>query len=203
MYLFPTILGGLNALYLSIASLFCLQIIHIIYTIIQKNTHTNKKIIIQRDDIEKIIEQLKTDSNAKIKVSLDKDTEFLISLNTRDNHFNKKIMSIQDSKQKFISNLNEAIRNNIDNPNFSVENLAELLHISRTQLYRKVKSIFNENISDYITNVRLCQAKIMFQDTNLTISEIAYKSGFSSPNYFSTVFKNKYGISPKDFRKHL
>lgn len=57
------------------------------------------------------------------------------------------------------------------------------------------------NVSDYINNIRLEQAKSMLQNPGLTISEIAYKTGFSSPNYFSTVFKNKFGVSPNVFRK--
>ncbi|MBM7420249.1 MULTISPECIES: substrate-binding domain-containing protein [Chryseobacterium] len=106
-------------------------------------------------------------------------------------------------EQQFVSNLNKNINKNLDNPEFSVENLAEALHVSRVQLYRKVKAIFNENVSDYINNIRLEQSKIMLQDSKLTISEIAYKNGFSSPNYFSTVFKSKYGVSPNAFRKSL
>ncbi|ROI03246.1 helix-turn-helix domain-containing protein [Chryseobacterium sp. G0240] len=111
--------------------------------------------------------------------------------------------SFGNLEQQFVSSLNKNISENLDNPDFSVENLAESLHVSRVQLYRKVKAIFNENISDYISNFRLEQSKTMLQDTTLTISEIAYKNGFSSPNYFSTVFKNKYGLSPNAFRKSL
>lgn len=111
--------------------------------------------------------------------------------------------SFGNLEQQFVSNLNKNISENLDNPDFSVEHLAESLHVSRVQLYRKVKAIFNENISDYINNLRLEQSKTMLQDSTLTISEIAYKNGFSSPNYFSTVFKNKYGLSPNAFRKSL
>lgn len=109
--------------------------------------------------------------------------------------------SFGNLEQQFVSNFNKNIENNLDNPNFSVEHLAESLNVSRVQLYRKVKAIFNENVSDYINNFRLEQSRLMLQDSELTISEIAYKNGFSSPNYFSTVFKNKYGISPNTFRK--
>jgi len=59
------------------------------------------------------------------------------------------------------------------------------------------------SISDYIGNFRLEKAKVMLENTSFTISEVAYKSGFSSPNYFSTVFKNRYGNSPMTHRKSL
>ncbi|WP_166967399.1 substrate-binding domain-containing protein [Yeosuana marina] len=104
-------------------------------------------------------------------------------------------------EQDFISNVNELITENLDNSRFSVEQLASSLDISRIQLYRKIKAILGVNISDYIQNIRLEKAKILLQESSLTISEIAYSTGFSSPNYFSTSFKNKYNKSPKAYRE--
>lgn len=104
-------------------------------------------------------------------------------------------------EQQFVSNLNKKISENIDNEDFSVENLAELMNVSRVQLYRKVKAMFNINVSDYISNFKLEESKKLLQNSDLSISDIAYKTGFSSPNYFSTVFKNKFGVSPNAFRK--
>lgn len=124
-------------------------------------------------------------------------------------YYTNNIGRIVDSKsfgsmeQTFVNKLNQIIKTNIDNPDFSVENLADLLNISRIQLYRKIKAMFDVNVSDYINNIRLEQAKSMLQNPDFTISEIAYKTGFSSPNYFSTVFKNKFGVSPNVFRKSV
>ncbi|WP_037348629.1 substrate-binding domain-containing protein [Sediminibacter sp. Hel_I_10] len=103
-------------------------------------------------------------------------------------------------EQEFLQKLNLIIRENIDNSNFTVENLADQLLISRVQLYRKIKAILGISISDYIQNIRLDKAKELLKDSTLSISEIAYASGFSSPNYFSTAFKAKLNISPKAFR---
>lgn len=103
-------------------------------------------------------------------------------------------------EQDFLSKINQIINENLDNSKFSVENLASALNISRVQLYRKTKAILGVSISDYIQNIRLDKAKTLLQETQLTISEIAYATGFSSPNYFSTSFKNKFGNSPKEYR---
>ncbi|MEB8347013.1 substrate-binding domain-containing protein [Flavobacteriaceae bacterium KMM 6898] len=105
------------------------------------------------------------------------------------------------TEQQFVGRLNAIIDENMDNTDFSVEQLAEKLHISRVQLYRKIKAILGINISDYIGAIRLEKAKTMLDRNELTISEIAYSCGFSTPNYFSTAFKNKYGSSPAAFRK--
>jgi AraC-like DNA-binding protein len=102
-----------------------------------------------------------------------------------------------------VNKLNVLIKDNLGNPEFSVENLAEHLNISRVQLYRKVKALLGISISDYISNIRLEKAKSMLENTSLTIAEIAYTIGFSSPNYFSTAFKNMYGRPPGSFRKSV
>tara|TARA_R110002049_G_scaffold17238_5_gene67415 strand:- start:12216 stop:14819 length:2604 start_codon:yes stop_codon:yes gene_type:complete len=104
-------------------------------------------------------------------------------------------------EQDFLSKINQIINENLDNSKFSVENLASALNISRVQLYRKTKAILGVSISDYIQNIRLEKAKTLLQETQLSISEIAYVTGFSSPNYFSTSFKNKFDNSPKAYRE--
>ncbi|TDS16795.1 monosaccharide ABC transporter substrate-binding protein (CUT2 family) [Maribacter caenipelagi] len=106
-------------------------------------------------------------------------------------------------EQEFMNKLNNIIQNNLDKSDFSVENLAEELNISRVQLYRKIKAMMGINISDYIGNIRLEKAKALIENSSLSISEIAYAVGFSSPNYFSTTFKNSFGISPGAFRKSI
>ncbi|MGS0527048.1 response regulator transcription factor [Zobellia nedashkovskayae] len=111
--------------------------------------------------------------------------------------------SFGNIEQQFIHKLNDLIGKNIGNDDFSVEHLAESLNISRVQLYRKVKAMMGISISDYIGNIRLKKAKVMLETGSLTVAEIAYANGFSSPNYFSTAFKNKYGTSPVAFRKSI
>lgn len=103
-------------------------------------------------------------------------------------------------EQDFIAKMNAFIADNIDDPKFSVEELAEKMLVSRVQLYRKVKAILGINISDHISNIKLERASEMLKSGNMNVSEVAYALGYSSPNYFSTAFKNKYGISPKDFK---
>ncbi|REE83006.1 ABC-type sugar transport system substrate-binding protein [Lutibacter oceani] len=104
-------------------------------------------------------------------------------------------------EQVFIVEIKKNIDKNLDNSNFSVEDLAEKMNISRVQLYRKVKAILGISISEYIQDFRLEKSKELLETSKLSISEIAYSTGFSSPNYFSTSFKNKFGKTPKEFRK--
>src|SRR5690606_18678466 len=104
--------------------------------------------------------------------------------------------------QTFIKKMNEIILENLTNPDFTVEILAKKLNISRVQLYRKSKAILGLSISDHINEIRLEKAKELLGDISIPISEIAFEVGFSSPGYFSTVFKNKYGVTPNRYRNH-
>lgn len=119
------------------------------------------------------------------------------------NNFNKVVngKDFENSDQAFILALNKVILDNLSDADFSVERLSASLKLSRIQLYRKIKTIFNISAVDYISEIRLNEAYKLLQEDNLSISEIAYRLGFSSPGYFSTVFKSKYGMTPKSFRK--
>ena len=108
-----------------------------------------------------------------------------------------------NQEQSFITKMNNMITMNIEDPKFSVEDLAEKLGISRVQLYRKVKAIIGINISDHINNIKLEKAAELLKANEMNITEIAYSLGFSSSNYFSTAFKNKFGISPKEYKSNL
>jgi len=103
--------------------------------------------------------------------------------------------------QNFLEKINTLIEKNIDDSTFTVEVLAEEIGISRVQLYRKVKAMLGISISDIIQEKRLEKSKSMLIDDNYSIADIAYSVGFSSPNYFSTAFKNKFGITPKQYIK--
>ncbi len=122
---------------------------------------------------------------------------------TSNIHKIEELQSFGGIEQKFVNQLNTLINDNLGNSEYSVENLAENLNISRVQLYRKVKAIMGISISDYIGNLRLERAKMMLENTSLNIAEVAYETGFSSPNYFSTAFRAKYGSSPGTFRKSI
>ena len=120
-------------------------------------------------------------------------------------YFTNKINEIEDDKlntaeQDFLNRFNKAIEQNLQNQNFSVEELSSLFNISRVQLYRKVKALLGLSVNEYINAQRLVRGRDLLDDTNLNISEVAYSVGYSSPGYFSTSFKNKYGVTPKKFR---
>ena len=88
----------------------------------------------------------------------------------------------------------------MDDEAFTVSNLSKLMFMSHTQMYRKVKAITGKTPSNYIRAVRLETAIHLLQNTDLQIQEIAYRVGFSDPNYFTRMFKHDYGRSPGSYR---
>ncbi|MFV8341629.1 substrate-binding domain-containing protein [Flavobacterium sp. XS2P39] len=120
-------------------------------------------------------------------------------------YYTNNILNIEDgdfgvSEQDFLRKLNDLIEKNLGNSAYTVEDLARSLTISRIQLYRKVKAILGISVSDHVNNRRLDKSKELLKKADLNISEIAYAVGFSSPNYFSTSFKNKFGVTPKEYK---
>jgi signal transduction histidine kinase/AraC-like DNA-binding protein len=103
--------------------------------------------------------------------------------------------------RKFVSEFSAIVENNIANENFGVDDICKEIGISRVQLYRKVKAVLGLNINDYILSVRMQRAKYLLLNEDLSISEISFKVGFSSQAYFSTVFKSKFGVTPKAFKE--
>ena len=103
--------------------------------------------------------------------------------------------------RKFISEFTSIIESNLSNEDLSVDDIYKGLGISKIQLYRKTKALLGFNVNDYILSVRLQKAKYLLINEDLSISEIAYKVGFSSQAYFSTVFKSKFSITPSEFKE--
>jgi signal transduction histidine kinase/AraC-like DNA-binding protein/CheY-like chemotaxis protein len=123
-------------------------------------------------------------------------------------HFSGEISSelktrvISKVDRKFINELNAFLESNISNENFNVEDICKHIGLSKMQLYRKIKALLNCNVNEYILNKRLQKSKFMLQNEELSISEIAYKVGFSSPAYFSTVFKSKFNLTPSEYKEN-
>jgi signal transduction histidine kinase/DNA-binding response OmpR family regulator len=112
-----------------------------------------------------------------------------------------KTQTVGKLDKKFITDFTALVETNVANDEFSVDDICKQMGISKVQLYRKVKALLNINVNDFIIDTRLQKAKYFLQHEELTISEIAYKVGFSSPAYFSTVFKSKFGVTPKAFKE--
>ena len=99
-------------------------------------------------------------------------------------------------EEKLIERLMKIINENISNPDLNVEMLAEQIGMSRVHLYRKLKELTNQSTSDFIKNARLKQAAIFLTEKGMNVNETSTLVGFNHVNYFSSVFKDFYGVAP-------
>lgn len=115
----------------------------------------------------------------------------------------KRVNPAQKTDRKFIREFTAIVERNLSNENFGPEDIAREMHISRMQLYRKIKSLLGYNVNEYILSVRLQKAKFLLLHETSPISDIAFKTGFSSAAYFSTVFKSKFSMTPSEYRDRV
>lgn len=113
-------------------------------------------------------------------------------------HANKslKIATIEDNISKILTYINDRIYQKI-----SLDELSQYMHFNKHYLCHWFKKETNITINEYIALQRLSNAKKLLLYTDISISDIALKSGFSSFSYFSKIFKEKENISPYQFRK--
>lgn len=104
----------------------------------------------------------------------------------------------QKSDENFLSQIVALIREDLSNTNLNVEALAEKTELSRTQLYKKIKALTGLSAVEFIREVRLKEAVLLMEEGDLSLTEVAYQSGFNSPSYFSRSFKEYYGFSPSE-----
>jgi TolB-like protein/AraC-like DNA-binding protein len=102
--------------------------------------------------------------------------------------------------KEFIQKLTSLVEANLANEKFGTEELAAEAGMSHSNLNRKLKSITNQNISQFIREIRLKKAKELLQNENLTAAEISYRVGFGSPTYFNKCFHEYFGFSPGEMR---
>jgi len=107
------------------------------------------------------------------------------------------------SNPSLITKLELLVEENIGNEQFGVEELASFAGISRSHLHRKLRATTGKSASQFIRNYRLKKALVLLKDGQLSVSEVAYRVGFSSPTYFSKSFADLYGHPPSQVHKVL
>ncbi|WP_297096513.1 helix-turn-helix domain-containing protein [uncultured Draconibacterium sp.] len=107
------------------------------------------------------------------------------------------------SDREFLMRLTKLVEAKLSDENFGVSELAENVGMSRSRLYFRVKSATQKTVSQLIREIRLSKAMKLLQLSNLTVSEVSYQVGFSSPAYFNRCFHDHYGYPPGEAKKHI
>ena len=106
--------------------------------------------------------------------------------------------------EAFINRVLEYIHEHLEDENYDREALAADMGASSSTLYNKLRSITGMNVSLFIRDVRMKEAKrLAIENPNIRVSDLAYSVGFHDPRYFSTCFRKHYGIQPKEYLESL
>ncbi len=125
----------------------------------------------------------------------------LISKITADDFTSLLKQKAENPETKFLQKAVKIIHAELDNSLFDSNSLARSLHLSDSQLYRKLKAINGKSTAVFIRSVRLQRAKEIIQTTNKSIAEIAYEVGFNDPSWFSRAFREEFGFAPTTLNK--
>ena len=93
------------------------------------------------------------------------------------------------------------VEKNMDNSEYSVDELSDDMAMSRATLFRKMRSVIGMSPTDFIRNTRLKRAAQLITEGRLSVTEIAYSVGYSSPGHFTKSFKKEFGVLPTQYHK--
>jgi len=108
-------------------------------------------------------------------------------------------IAVSSLDEKLIQKALEYTETNISNPDFSVEELSRELGMSRVHLYKKLSSLTGKTPIEFIRVIRLKRAAQLLEESQLTVSEIAYEVGFNNPKYFRKYFKDEFNVLPSQY----
>lgn len=130
----------------------------------------------------KLHNQLDTRSKLEAKFKSELNSPLIQKTNSYSNRFMKEAV--------------EAITSHMDDPEFTVDELARELNMSRTQLYRKSEKLLGMSANNFIKKIKLNYSWELINDGEYNVSEVAYKIGFKTPGYFSKCFEEQFGVLP-------
>lgn len=135
--------------------------------------------------------------------------QFYVEIQKRlRSHFTKAekhIAALEQNQPKeaaFMQRINAQIKARLEDENFGTDALCKAMSMSRTQLFRRMKSLIRQAPAHYIRTMRLQRAKELLETEDHTVSEAAFRTGFQNLSHFTNIFHKQYGILPSAFRQN-
>lgn len=110
-------------------------------------------------------------------------------------------LDIASPDEKFLNKLMQVVEDGMEDPEFNVTGLVDRIGMSQTVLYRKIKSLTDLSITDFIKSQRLKRAEQLLAENKLNISDVAYAVGFNDRKYFSKEFRKQFGYAPSKYNE--
>lgn len=108
---------------------------------------------------------------------------------------------VEERDRRLLDAMNMWLESHLSDQMLSVDDMAEAMGYRRSVFFKKVKLLTGQTPAEYIKNLRMNRAAEMLRDETITVAEVCYKVGISDPHYFTKVFKQQFGLSPKKYQQ--
>ncbi len=164
-----------------------------------------------RQTLDNRIEGLRAGADAYIEkpfsiVHLRQQVQTLLENRRREQEsfLHKPYLTVEGSgtnkvEEEFLNKMNKVITDNMRDPEFNVERLANEMCMSRSSLHRKIKEVSNLTPIDFIRLIKLKKAAELIRQKGYRANEVCEEIGISSPSYFIKLFQKQFGMTPKEF----
>jgi len=170
-----------------------------------------------RGDHEALIEGIEHGADAYVVKPFDPDelklrVKKLLELRAALSQYYRKHASTEEpailgqsspKENEFMKKLRSIVEEHINDSQFNMDMLSKHMAMSHPQLHRKITALTGESTGKFVRSVRLAKAIELLKNSDFTISEIAYETGFSEPGYFTKTFSKEYNMSPSEYRGGL
>ena len=110
-----------------------------------------------------------------------------------------KKVAVNSADEAFLNDISQLLKDNIEDPTFNIDLLAEKVNMSRSQFYRKLKALTNQSGNDFIMTFKMELAIELLSSGNYNVTETAYKLGYTAPNSFTRAFIKYFGENPTQY----
>ena len=117
----------------------------------------------------------------------------------KEENLDLESLAYPSADKQFLQSIIDSIEQHLEESEFDLEQLAAEKNMSKSTLYRKIKSMTGMTPLDFIRNIKMKRACMMLFNRSHTISEVAYAVGFNSPKYFTRCFKDEFGVTPSEY----
>lgn len=142
----------------------------------------------------------------KIAAKNEEKVNKLFELRTEARHqfaqnvnINPEKLTINEEEQQIMTKLLKAIEQNIGNQEYTVDQMASDIALSRSNLYRRMQAMLGITPNEFLRNVRLKHAARLLTETDMPVSKVSLAVGFNSPRYFSQNFRKMFGVTPSEY----
>jgi len=178
-----------------------------------RTSHIPVIMLTAKADLDSRLEGLETGAEAYLEKPFNKEELFIrlrklveLRRKLRERYSSFTLPHSSDNEQfrledGFMEKLHASFQENLGDEDFGIEQLCDIMAMSRAQLYRKFKALTNRTIIDYLNSFRLFRARQLLEESDLNVTQVAYQVGFKNLSHFSHRFREEYGINPNAVRK--